>query len=101
LVVTGTAGPKPSVLIDDLVWKGLRCTLVLEGGSNGLTLDLRRHAGDPTSSLVLSSKPFKADGKSSVVVDDDELEGETAQAVILDATGQVIAQRSTTIGGDD
>jgi hypothetical protein len=101
LVVTGTAGPKPSVVIDDLVWKGLRCTLVLEGGSEGLTLDLRRHAGDAASSLVVSAKPFKAGGKSSVVVDDDDLEGETAQAVILDSAGQVIAQRSTTIGGDD
>lgn len=101
LVVTGTAGPKPIVVIDDLVWKGLRCTLAVEGDSDGLTLDLRRHAADPASSLVLSPKPFKAGGKSSVVVDDDDLEGETAQTVILDSAGQVIAQRSTTIGGDD
>ena len=64
-------------------------------------MDLRRHAGDAASSLVVSAKPFKTGGKSSVVVDNDDLEGETAQAVILDSAGQVIAQRSTTIGGDD
>ncbi|MBB3332249.1 hypothetical protein BDK63_003143 [Halomonas campaniensis] len=101
LVVTGSAGPKPSVLIDDLVWKGLRCTLVVEGDSDDLMLDVRRHAGDPASSLVLSPKPFKVGGKASVVVEDDDLEGESAYAVVLDAAGQVLAQRSTTIGGSE
>ncbi|MDW7745487.1 BREX-1 system phosphatase PglZ type B [Halomonas sp.] len=101
LVVTGSAGPKPSVLIDDLVWKGLRCTLVVEGSSDGLTLDVRRHAGDPASSLVLSPKPFKTGGKASVVVEDDDLEGDTAYAVVLDSGGQVLAQRSTTIGSSE
>lgn len=101
LVVTGSAGPKPSVLVDDLVWKGLRCTIAVEGDSDGLTLDVRRHAGDPASSLVLSPKPFKAGGKASVVVEDDDLEGESAYAVVLDAAGQVLAQRSTTIGGSE
>ncbi|WP_346796354.1 BREX-1 system phosphatase PglZ type B [Halomonas sp. Bachu 37] len=100
LVITGNAGPRPSVLIDDVVWKGLRCTLAVEGNSEGLLLDLRRHAGDPASSLVLSAKPFKAGGKASVVIEDDDLEGETAQAVILNDNGQVVAQRSTTIGGE-
>ncbi|WP_018716653.1 BREX-1 system phosphatase PglZ type B [Arhodomonas aquaeolei] len=100
LVVTGTTGPRPSVLIDDLVWKGLRCTLAVEGDTDGMTLDVRHHAGDPTSSLALSPKPFKTGGKASVVVADDDREGETAQAVILDSAGRVIAQRSTTVGGE-
>lgn len=100
LVVTGSAGPKPSALIDDLVWKGLRCTLVVEGESDSMTLDIRRHAGDSGSSLAVSPKPFKAGGKASVVVEDDDLEGETAYAVLLDNNGQVMAQRSTTIGGN-
>lgn len=101
LVVTGSAGPKPSVLIDDLVWKGLRCTLVLEGESGGLSLDIRRHAGDPGSSLAVSPKPFKASGKASVVVEDDDLEGETAYTVVLNTAGQVVSQRSTTIGSSE
>jgi hypothetical protein len=101
LVVTGTAstGTSAAVLIDDLVWKGLRCTLTVEGESDTLTLDLRRHAGDSSSSLALSPKPFKAGGKASVVVEDDDLEGDTAYAVVVNDTGQVVAQRSTTIGG--
>lgn len=101
LVVTGAVNSSTAVLIDDLSWRGLRCTVAVDGDSDGLTLDVRRHAGDSASSLVLSSKPFKVGGNASVVVEDDDLEGETAQAVILDSTGQVIAQRSTTIGGDD
>ncbi len=99
LVVTGTAGPEPSVVIDDLAWKGLRCTVVVEGPPEGLTLDLRRHAADATSSLVVSVKPFKPGGKASVVVEDDDSEGEPAQAVIIDDSGKVLAQCTTTIGG--
>jgi predicted GNAT family N-acyltransferase len=51
--------------------------------------------------LVLSPKPFKAGGKASAVVDDDDLEGESAHIVVVDETGQVVAQRLTTIGTDD
>ena len=101
LVVTGTAEITPLVVVDELVWKGMRCTVLVEGETDGLMLDLRRHAADPSTSLVLSSKPFKAGGKASVVVDDDDLEGEAAQVVIVNEAGHVVAQCLTTIGTDD
>ncbi len=100
LVVTGGGGSHPSASIDDLVWKGLRCTIAMEGEADGLTLDIRSHTGDAASSLALSPKPFKAGGKASVVIEDDDLEGEAAYAVVIDDSGQVVAQRSIIIGGD-
>lgn len=101
LVVTLGRRAGPAVQISDLVWKGLRCTLVLEGEAKGLRLDLREHAADPGTSRVVATKPFKADGKASVVVEDDTLEGESAQVVILDAEGKVVAQQATRIGGSE
>jgi hypothetical protein len=80
LVVTAAHGGKPAVQMGDLVWKGLRCTVVLEGEAKGLRLDLREHAADEASSLIVAIKPFKADGKASVVVEDDDLEGKPAHA---------------------
>ena len=101
LVVTVGRRAGPAVQISDLVWKGLRCTLVLEGQAKGLRLDLREHAADPGTSRVVATKPFKADGKASVVVEDDNLEGESTQVVILDAEGKVVAQQATRIGGSE
>ena len=100
LVVTGGVGNQPAMVIEDLAWKGLRCTVVVEGDSEGLSLDLRRHAGDPASSVAVAIKSFKAEGKASVMVEDDELEGTVAQVVVLDDAGSILAQRATTIGGE-
>lgn len=103
LVVTGAASARQGVQITDLAWKGLRCTVVVEGEADGLQLDVRQHAADAASSVAVGAKtkPFKAGGKASVVVEDDELEGETVQSVVLNNDGQVVAQESTIVGGED
>jgi len=101
LVVIAAHAGKPAVQMGDLVWKGLRCTVVLDGECKGLRLDLREHAADEKSSLIVAIKPFKADGKASVVVENDDLEGKPAHAVILDPEGRVVAQQATRIGGSE
>ena len=101
LVVSVANRSETRVQLSDLVWKGLRCTVVLEGEAAGLRLDLRKHSGDASSSLVVATKPFKADGKASVVVEDDSKEGKPALVVILNAEGQVIAQQETRVGGGE
>jgi hypothetical protein len=86
-----------SVQITDIVWKGLRCKVAVEGEANALFLDLRTQAGNSAASIVLDPKPFKEDGTSSVVVEDEDMQGREATIVILDAAGHLIAQRSTVI----
>jgi hypothetical protein len=83
----------------DSSWRGLRFTAVLESPTAGLRLDLRRHPGDPASSVVVSTKAFSEDGRASVVVEDDQLEGENAWAVVIHETGGLLAQQETIIGG--
>lgn len=88
-----------AVEISDIVWKGLRCTVVVESDSSGLLLDIRTQPGNPSSSVVLSLKPFKEDGTASVIVEADELEGKKATIVLLHENGELISQADTIIGG--
>jgi len=81
-------------------WLGLRCRFTVSPPRDGLEADLRRKANIPATSVAGGPKPLK-DGKGSLVVADDELEGEAVSLVILDAAGQVLARVLTTIGGGD
>ncbi|MBI4904790.1 MAG: BREX-1 system phosphatase PglZ type B [Acidobacteria bacterium] len=87
-----------AVQITDIIWKGLRCRVAVEGDASGLILDLRTQAANEASSMVMAPKPFRADGTSSVVVEDEEMEGRAVTVVVVDAEGQLVCQRGTVIG---
>ena len=97
-IVSDRPSSSSNIEISDQGWRGLRLTVVIENDSD-LKLDIRKHAGDPTSSITLNAKPFKL-GKASVIVEDDELQGSNAYVVILDEQNKLIAQFETTIGGN-
>jgi hypothetical protein len=86
--------------LTDVVWKGLRCTVAVEGYFAGLILDIRQQPADVASSLVLSMKPLKDSGTASVVVENEEFEGQKAFLVLVDAEGALYAQLDMVIGGD-
>lgn len=88
-----------AVEFTDVVWKGLRCTVAVDGNFSGLSLDVRSQAGNSWSSVVVGSKPFKDNGTASVVVEDEEMEGREATVVLIDANGSLVAQIATVIGG--
>ncbi len=96
-----TCGESVSAEITDVAWKGLRCTIAVDGQFPGLTFDLRLEAGDASSSIVMNKKPVKETGKASVVVEDDALEGKKATIVLLGANDKLVAQTETVIGGGD
>lgn len=102
LTVTRVSNGSATTTIDitDVAWKGMRCTVAVDGHGEGLVLDIRSQAGDADSSVVLSSKPLKDDGRCSVVVDDDNLQGRQAMIVLINADGTLAAQIPTVIGGD-
>ncbi len=82
----------------DIVWKGLRCSVEVDGNAAGLSIDIRTQPGNPASSVAASVKPLKDNGTGSVVVIDEELEKESATVVLLDADGKLVAQLATVIG---
>lgn len=105
LVTPGEVGVNQSTLeFTDVAWKGLRLRVAVESNTfedfGELVLDLRRQAGNPQSSIAMSAKELGSDGRGSVVVPDDELQGEDAQIVILDGRGELVAQKSTCVGGE-
>ena len=103
LQLTATQGKSAqdaaSVEFIDVVWKGLRCTVAVDGDFSGLSLDVRSQAGNPQSSVVVASKPLKDNGTASVVVEDEDMEGREATVVLTDADGSLVAQIATVIGG--
>jgi hypothetical protein len=102
LTITQGAGTAPvvSVAFIDVVWKGLRCTVAVDGPATGLSLDVRTQPGNILSSVVVSVKPLKNNGTASVVVENEDLEGQAVTLVLLDANGGLVRQKATVIGGD-
>ena len=90
------SGVQPKILASH--WRGLRCTVEVEAATPGMKIDLRLRAGDPSTSIIITSKDLEEELVSLVVEDDDKL-GEQGYLVILDASDQVLAQSSTIVGG--
>ena len=86
------------VEITDIVWRGLRCKIAVDGEFEGLSADIRTQPGDPDTSVILSVKQFDEKGIASVVIDKDEYENTEAMVVILNPDGKIITQSPTVIG---
>ncbi|MDQ3509314.1 MAG: BREX-1 system phosphatase PglZ type B [Actinomycetota bacterium] len=89
---------KGAAKIAEAKWVGLRCKVRVEGCPEGATVDLRRSAANPGSSIVSSAKKVK-DGGASLPVEDDSMEGSAALVVLVGSDGKVLAQRPTVVGG--
>ena len=83
----------------NLTWRGLRCHVASDGDFFGLFVDIRLEPGLASTSVVLETKPFKDDGTTSVVVEDEELDGRAASLLLLDTNNTVVYQMDTIIGG--
>lgn len=96
LECAGATGTVASVTIQSISWKGLRCTVVVDGVSTGQRVDIRTKAALASSSLA-ASKPLNG-GKASLAVADDEQMGAAAVVVVLGADGEVLQKQATTVG---
>jgi len=88
-----------SAEITDVVWKGLRCKIAVDGDFAALFFDIRMTAGNSDDSVVMNVKPINESGMGSVVVENEELEGSEATIVLIDKEGMLITQENTIIGG--
>lgn len=87
-----------AIEVTDIVWAGLRCKIAVEGPFSGLICDIRMHAGNPESSVIMQTKPVTDKGMASVVVENEDLEGRDAFLVLLDKNGSIMSQVMTIIG---
>ena len=88
-----------AAVIEKVTWKGLRCTISITGASTEAIVDMRIKPGDPATSIVSAGKHPDASGNLSLLVENDEYEGQAAVIVVLDDKGQICCQRHTTAGG--
>lgn len=94
----GTSVASVNVTIQSVAWKGLRCTVVVEGAAPGLRVDIRSKAALGSSTLAASVKALDS-GKASLAVADDDHMGAAAVVVVLSAEGEVLQKQATTVGG--
>jgi hypothetical protein len=99
LECVGAAGKAATVTIKSVTWKGLRCTVVVDGGALGQRVDIRTKAASASSSLASSDKPLEG-GKASLAVADDDQMAAAAVVVVLSADGEVLQKQATTVGGN-
>ena len=84
--------------ITNVAWKGLRCTVTVDGVFESLSLDIRTHPGDSATSVV-DVKALKKNGSASVVVENEDLEGSPSTIVIINQQNELVTQIKTIIGG--
>ncbi|MBA2556815.1 MAG: hypothetical protein H0V12_05620 [Chloroflexi bacterium] len=102
LVVRAEVGqPVPTSAVSISVrWRGLRAVASVVGGPAGAPVDLRRKAGDPSTTVAESAARLDGDGTAKLLVEDEDLIGTTVFAVVLDAAGMVIGHSVIEVGAD-
>ena len=79
-------------------WLGLLCRIEFTGVSQGVLVDLRALPGDANTSIAEEAKETGSAGKVSLVVADEDHEGERAHLVLARADDQILAQREVVVG---
>jgi hypothetical protein len=98
-VKPGSAQPTaegPEVL--SIKWLGLLCRIELAGVSADTLADLRALPGDPNTSIADAAKETAGANRVSLVVPDEDLEGERAYFVLVASDGRLLAQREVVVG---
>jgi len=98
VVVAPSAAAGPSVKIESVVWKGMRCVVEVSPQVAGISVDIRTKPALATSSLAASVKNVDG-GKANLAVADPDQLGVAAVVVVLSQSGDVIQKLATTVGG--
>ncbi len=89
---------KQTASIDKITWSGMRCKVLANGVETAL-LDIREQPADATTSIIMKTKKVTVNKQVSLLVEDEDLEGEKAFVVLIDEQGNLLAQTETIIGG--
>lgn len=96
LEVSRTASTAPA-RIDEFVWRGLRCRVRVADAPSGAKVDLRVKPNDVSSSLCAGGRSLDAEGRASLLVDDDRHMGSAVFLVVV-ANESVVAKTTTSVG---
>jgi hypothetical protein len=96
-LVVERGGASTSATIAKITWRGMRCRVSVTTNDPSVRVDLRSNWKQESTSIALSSKDVGPGGEASVVVDDKH-EGNAATVVVVDAAGNVLDRKPTTVG---
>lgn len=92
--VRPTGGPE----ITRVRWLGLLCRIEFAGVRPGARVDIRGLPADPSTSVAERAKETTGEGRISLIVPDEEHEGEDAYVVVLGAEDELLGQAPVIIG---
>ena len=98
-VTGGTAPEATAPQIAEVSWVGFRCRVRIEPAQLGWSVDMRTEVNNADSSIT-GVRTVNAEGSTSLLVEDDDLEGKSAVVVVLDDGGNVLAKQAVIVGGD-
>lgn len=100
-VTTGAASAATGAPeIASVKWLGLLCRIELTGAGQRVLADLRGMPADPSTSIAEVAKETAGAGKVSLVVPDEEHQGERVHLVLVAPDGQILAQRDVIVGSN-
>lgn len=79
-------------------WRGLTLVVEFVGLPDGSTVDLRTVVGDGSSSIAEVGRVTGGQGKVMLLVVNEDLEGQTAQLVVVAADQTLLLQREVIVG---
>jgi hypothetical protein len=91
---SATTGPE----ITKITWLGLLCRIEVNGVAPDVVIDLRALPADPKTSIVETAKETAGAGKVSLLVPDEELEGQRAHLVFVAPDSEILVQREVIVG---
>lgn len=98
-VTLGTApGTRDRPEITKIKWLGLQCRVEFTGVTDNVLIDIRGLPAQPKSSIAEQAKETSSAGRLSLVVPDEEHEGERAHLVLVAGDGRILAQREVVVG---
>jgi hypothetical protein len=97
-LVVERGGASASASIASITWLRMRCRVAVTTNDPRVRVDLRLHWKQAGTSIAASVKEVGPAGEASLAVADDSHDGRAANVVILDAAGNVLDHKPTTVG---
>jgi len=97
-VIAGAAAATGGPEFTKVKWLGLQCRVEFTGVTDKVVVDIRGLPAEPNSSIAEQAKETSSAGKVSLLVPEEEHEGERAHLVLVALDGQILAQREVLVG---
>ncbi|MEI6388749.1 MAG: BREX-1 system phosphatase PglZ type B [Spirochaetota bacterium] len=86
------------IVIKSIRWTHLRCEIRIAGAPDAARIDIRTNAANAATSIANQPKAIQGE-QAVLIVPDEGKEGTAVHIVVLDPSGTVLAQETTTVGG--